>query len=34
MDPLSVVLSLLKLRTYAAAGLDAGGPWSLPAKTN
>jgi AraC-like DNA-binding protein len=29
MDPLSDVLSLLKLRTYAAAGLDASGPWSL-----
>jgi AraC-like DNA-binding protein len=29
MDPLSDVLSLLKLRTYAAAGLDAGGSWSL-----
>jgi hypothetical protein len=29
MDPLSDVLSLLKLRTYAAAGLGAGGPWSL-----
>jgi AraC-like DNA-binding protein len=29
MDPLSDVLSLLKLHTYAAAGLDAGGPWSL-----
>jgi AraC-like DNA-binding protein len=29
MDPLSDVLSLLKLRTYAAAGLDARGPWAL-----
>jgi AraC-like DNA-binding protein len=29
MDPLSDVLFLLKLRTYAAAGLDAGGSWSL-----
>lgn len=29
MDPLSDVLSLLKPRTYVAAGLDAGGAWSL-----
>ncbi|HLH11521.1 MAG TPA: AraC family transcriptional regulator [Methylovirgula sp.] len=29
MDPLSDVLSLLKLRTYAAGGFDIGGEWSL-----
>jgi AraC-like DNA-binding protein len=29
MDPLSDVLSLLKLRSYWAAGFDAGGAWSL-----
>jgi len=29
MDPLSDVLSLLKPRTYAAGGFDAGGPWSI-----
>jgi AraC-like DNA-binding protein len=29
MDPLSNVLSLLKLRTYASRGFDAGGDWSV-----
>lgn len=29
MDPLSDVLSLLKLRSYAAGGFDAGGDWSI-----
>jgi AraC-like DNA-binding protein len=29
MDPLSDVLSLLKPRSYSAAGLDAGGDWSV-----
>jgi AraC-like DNA-binding protein len=29
MDPLSSVLSLLKPRNYLAAGLDAGGDWSI-----
>lgn len=29
MDPLSNVLSLLKPRNYLAAGLDAGGAWSI-----
>ena len=29
MDPLSDVLSLLKLRSYASGGFDAGGEWSL-----
>ena len=29
MDPLSDVLLLLKLRSYWAAGFDAGGAWSL-----
>ena len=29
MDPLSDVLSLLRLRSYWAAGFDAGGSWSL-----
>ncbi len=29
MDPLSDVLSLLKLRTYLCGGLDMGGRWSL-----
>lgn len=29
MDPLSDVLSLLKPRNYLAAGLDAGGEWSI-----
>jgi AraC-like DNA-binding protein len=29
MDPLSDVLSLLKLRSYAARGFDAGGDWSV-----
>jgi AraC-like DNA-binding protein len=29
MDPLSDVLSLLRLRTYTAGGFDAGGAWSL-----
>jgi AraC-like DNA-binding protein len=29
MDPLSDVLSLLKPRSYAASGFDAGGQWSI-----
>ena len=29
MDPLSDVLSLLKLRTYMSGGFDAGGDWSI-----
>ena len=29
MDPLSDVLSLLKLRTYLCGGLDMGGQWSV-----
>ena len=29
MDPLSEVLSLLKLRTYMAGGFDHAGPWSI-----
>ena len=29
MDPLSDVLSLLKLCSYSASGFDAGGAWSL-----
>lgn len=29
MDPLSDVLSLLKPRSYASAGLEAGGDWSI-----
>ena len=29
MDPLSDVLSLLKLQTYFSGGFDAGGEWSL-----
>ncbi len=29
MDPLSDVLSLLKLRSYSAGGFDVGGDWSL-----
>ncbi|MDE1992829.1 MAG: AraC family transcriptional regulator [Rhizobiaceae bacterium] len=29
MDPLSDVLSLLKPRSYLAAGFDASGPWSV-----
>ena len=29
MDPLSDVLSLLKLRSYASRGFDAGGDWSV-----
>jgi AraC-like DNA-binding protein len=29
MDPLSDVLSLLKLRTYVSGGFDAGGDWSI-----
>jgi AraC-like DNA-binding protein len=29
MDPLSDVLSLLKLRTYMSAGFEAGGDWAL-----
>lgn len=29
MDPLSDVLSLLKPKSYAAGGFDAGGPWSI-----
>jgi len=29
MDPLSDVLSLLKLRSYVSGGIDAGGDWSL-----
>jgi AraC-like DNA-binding protein len=29
MDPLSDVLSLLKLRSYVSAGFDAGGDWSI-----
>lgn len=29
MDPLSDVLSLLKLRTYMSGGFDAGGEWAL-----
>jgi AraC-like DNA-binding protein len=29
MDPLSEVLSLLKLRSYASGGFDAGGDWSV-----
>jgi AraC-like DNA-binding protein len=29
MDPLSDVLSLLKLRSYVSGGFDAGGKWSI-----
>ena len=29
MDPLSDVLSLLKLRSYASGGFEAGGDWSI-----
>src|ERR1700730_11334737 len=29
MDPLSDVLSLLKLRSYMVGGFDAGGEWSI-----
>ena len=29
MDPLSDVLSLLKLRSYISSGFDAGGAWSI-----
>ncbi|MBR9765853.1 MAG: AraC family transcriptional regulator [Rhodobacteraceae bacterium] len=29
MDPLSEVLSLLKMRSYVSSGFDAGGDWSL-----
>jgi len=29
MDPLSDVLSLLKLRSYVSGGLDAGGDWAV-----
>jgi AraC-like DNA-binding protein len=29
MDPLSDVLSLLKLRSYVSGGFDVGGPWSI-----
>src|SRR5579863_6327073 len=29
MDPLSDVLSLLKLRSYMSGGFDAGGDWSI-----
>jgi AraC-like DNA-binding protein len=29
MDPLSEVLSLLKLRSYVSGGFDAGGDWSI-----
>jgi mannose-6-phosphate isomerase-like protein (cupin superfamily) len=29
MDPLSDVLSLLKLRSYICGGFDAGGEWSV-----
>jgi AraC-like DNA-binding protein len=29
MDPLSDVLSLLKLRSYSSGGFDAGGDWSI-----
>ena len=29
MDPLSEILSLLKLRSYASGGLDVGGEWSI-----
>jgi hypothetical protein len=29
MDPLSDVLSLLKLRTYMCRGFDIAGPWSI-----
>ncbi|MDR3462717.1 MAG: cupin domain-containing protein, partial [Beijerinckiaceae bacterium] len=29
MDPLSDVLSLLKLRSYVAGGFDMGGQWSV-----
>lgn len=29
MDPLSDVLSLLKLRSYVSGGFDAGGDWSI-----
>jgi hypothetical protein len=28
-DPLSDVLSLLKLRSYMSGGFDAGGDWSI-----
>lgn len=29
MDPLSDVLSLLKLRSYVSGGFDAGGDWAV-----
>src|SRR5476651_1861577 len=29
MDPLSDVLSLLKLRSYVSGGFEAGGDWSV-----
>jgi AraC-like DNA-binding protein len=29
VDPLSDVLSLLKLRSYVSGGFDVGGPWSI-----
>lgn len=29
MDPLSDVLSLLKPRSYASGGINAGGEWSI-----
>jgi hypothetical protein len=29
MDPLSDVLSLLKLHSYRSGGFDAGGDWSI-----
>jgi hypothetical protein len=29
LDPLSDVLSLLKLRSYTVGGFDLGGKWSI-----